>query len=707
MRLRGALLGAGNIALKSHAPQWATDPRLREEAEIVAVADLSPENLEKAQGILPDARVYTSSVELLEKEALDFCDICTPPFTHADLIARAAERGLHVVCEKPLAPTLDEAEEIVKVVERSKIVFMPCHQYHYSPQWMAVRKWLPRLGHVYIAEYEVHRTAANPGNANWSPSWRTDPTLAGGGILADHGAHIFYQLRAVLGEPRTVQATVRTLRHQDYQVEDTALVTLDYATCLAHVRLSWAARSRKIHFRFVGERGEIVGDDEKLWIHADTSEEITFDSGMSQNSSHAEWYAPLLTDFVERVRSGRNDTDALQEAVYVTRLTTLAYLSSEEERAFPLVPAAVGEAAPAEEDLMEGALATLSLPEAPLPGEIAQAQALPMPGAARRRRTRILRGAAAAVLFGTVAWTFHDVNWQSLWSSMAEARPGWLALAAGVNFVVLIFQAARWLALVRPLSSAASLGQALKSIIVGYAVSTVVPARAGELARIEWLGRYTGISRVSIAGSVILDQLVNAAGLLAGVALLPLLVDVPLWMRQSGWFALALFVAGIVLVLILKPVPSVPDGTPSQRSASRLPLKTLANVLTRVRHGLLASRDPGALGLSLGASFIAWGLEIEVTALSMRAVGLHLPIAASILVLIAINLALAFPFAPPGNLGTLELGATLALVEFGISKEQALAFALCYHLLQVIPIAIVGFVLVTRGIALRPTQERA
>jgi predicted dehydrogenase/uncharacterized membrane protein YbhN (UPF0104 family) len=707
VKLRGALLGAGNIALKSHAPQWSQNPDLARDVEIVAVADLSKENLERAKALLPGAKLYQSADELLLGETIDFVDICTPPFTHSDLVAKAAARGVHVVCEKPLSSTLDQAQEIVTAVTQSGIVFQPCHQYHYSPQWLALQSFFSRLGHVYIAEYEVHRTEANPGNQNWSPSWRTNPLLAGGGILADHGAHIFYQLRAVLGEPKTVQATVRTLRHQDYQVEDTALVTLDYVDCLAHVRLSWAARSRKIHFRFVGEAGEIVGNDEKLLLHAETTEEIAFNSGMSQNSSHAEWYAPLLLGFVEKVRKGETDTSALDEAVYVTRLISLAYQSSDEERALPLVPAPGDGALTAEEELVEGALATFALPEAPLPGEIAQAT--PPPTVQRKRRTRILRGTAAAALFGATAWTFHDIRWNAFWGSMGQLRPGWLALAAGVNLVVLLFQAARWLALVRPLSSAASLGQAFKSMIVGFSVSTVVPARAGEIARIEWLGRYTGISRMSIAGSVILDQLVNAAGLLAGVALLPLLVDVPLWMRQSGWFALALFVAGLIFVLALKPGAApgpAPDAAPRR---SRLPLRTISNVLTRVRHGLLASRDPRALGVSLGASLLAWGLEINVTTLSMRAVGLHLPIAASIVVLIAVNLALAFPFAPPANLGTLELGATLALIEFGIGKEQALAFAFCYHMLQVIPVGIIGFVLITRGFGLgrAPAPEHA
>jgi uncharacterized membrane protein YbhN (UPF0104 family) len=68
----------------------------------------------------------------------------------------------------------------------------------------------------------------------------------------------------------------------------------------------------------------------------------------------------------------------------------------------------------------------------------------------------------------------------------------------------------------------------------------------------------------------------------------------------------------------------------------------------------------------------------------------------SLLVLMAVNLALVVPFAPPANLGSLEVGATLALMESGVPKERALAFALVYHLLQVIPIGFAGLSLASR-----------
>ncbi len=58
MKLRGALLGAGNIALRGHVPQWLGDERLRDEVEIVAIADLSHQNLDLAQASFPSARAY-------------------------------------------------------------------------------------------------------------------------------------------------------------------------------------------------------------------------------------------------------------------------------------------------------------------------------------------------------------------------------------------------------------------------------------------------------------------------------------------------------------------------------------------------------------------------------------------------------------------------------------------------------------------------
>jgi predicted dehydrogenase len=336
MKLRGALLGAGNIAMRGHAPQWTGDDHLRDDVEIVAVSDLSSANLELARVSFPAARAYASAEELLAHEDIDFCDICTPPSTHRFMIEAGASRGLHMLCEKPLAHTLDEAEAIAHTIRGAGVVFQVCHQYHYSPQWAAVRSLLPRIGAVHHAEYDVLRTGANEGNPHWQPKWRTDPHLAGGGILMDHGAHIFYQLVSVLGEPVSVQAAVRTLRHHEYGVEDTACVMLDFGQALATVRLTWAARRREVRCRFAGEQGEIVADDARIVLITDRGTEEISGASMSKDSAHSDWYSPLFRRFAARVRANEQGTESLDEALMVTRLIARAYASSAEGRAISL-----------------------------------------------------------------------------------------------------------------------------------------------------------------------------------------------------------------------------------------------------------------------------------------------------------------------------------------------------------------------------------
>jgi len=310
----------------------------------------------------------------------------------------------------------------------------------------------------------------------------------------------------------------------------------------------------------------------------------------------------------------------------------------------------------------------------------------------KSRRTRAMRLGAVAALLAAAAWTFHDVVWGELWSSVKSARLGLIVLAAAINLTAVGFQAARWLAVVRPLSRAATLGQAFKAMLVGFAASTVVPARAGELARMHWFARRTGLPRPTVLASIVLDHLVNAAGLLLGLAILPFFVTVPLWIRPGAAFALALFTVAAMLVFGLRPI-SEPPAPPS---AERLPARGVSAFLASARQGLAATTRPRALGLSLGASLFSWALEVNVVAVAMRAVGLNLPFTAAFLTLLAVNLALAFPFAPPGNIGTLEVGATIALVGFGVPKEQALAFGLVYHFLQVVPIGILGMVFAGR-----------
>jgi uncharacterized membrane protein YbhN (UPF0104 family) len=181
------------------------------------------------------------------------------------------------------------------------------------------------------------------------------------------------------------------------------------------------------------------------------------------------------------------------------------------------------------------------------------------------------------------------------------------------------------------------------------------------------------------------------------VGLLPFLLDLPGWLGPGIWLALGIFVVVLGLVVALRPRAGMPalGGTslPRRRVAA-----AVAGFLARARLGLTAVGDWRALARAYGASLAAWFLETAVVYFALYA--FHVPGSPgdALFVLVAINMAMVVPFAPPGNFGTVEVGAILALMQLGVAKEQAVAFALVYHLLQVIPIGVSGLALASRSL---------
>src|SRR5271170_3259079 len=114
--LRGAVIGYGFIAGKGHAPAYLERARTQHDVEIVAVADIAGPRRDAARAALPGARIYESAEALLAAEAgsLDFVDIATPPCDHASIAHQALDAGLHVLSEKPLTTSVDDARALLE-----------------------------------------------------------------------------------------------------------------------------------------------------------------------------------------------------------------------------------------------------------------------------------------------------------------------------------------------------------------------------------------------------------------------------------------------------------------------------------------------------------------------------------------------------------------------------------------------------------------
>src|SRR6266566_4088128 len=254
-RYRGALIGAGGIARQSHLPALRGAAALRARVDVVAVVHSAP-GVPPVDGI-PLLRDHAA---LRDLAPLDFIDICTPTASHLELTVWGLEQGYHVVCEKPVALTRVEAERIAAASRASGRIVMPCHQYRYNPVWLRVKEWLATgaIGRWHLAEFSVHRLAADPGRAAGGAStpWRGTSAAGRGGVLLDHGTHLVYQLLDVAGMPSAVSAWTGRLRHAGYDVEDTAALRFEYPDRLATMFFTWAGRGS----RAAGLRGRARED---------------------------------------------------------------------------------------------------------------------------------------------------------------------------------------------------------------------------------------------------------------------------------------------------------------------------------------------------------------------------------------------------------------------------------------------------------------
>lgn len=334
-RLRGAIVGFGNVAAGAHVPGFARAPGFR----IAAVVDPSESRRDAAHALLSDASLASSLDELdASRTPIDFVDVATPPHLHAELATQALERGWHVLCEKPLAVAESDVAAIAAAARRSGKTVFTVHNWKYAPLFQRLRGLLVRgaIGRPLELEWTVLRPNPPEGATAEGRSWRTERAVAGGGILVDHGWHAVYLAMFVLGAvPRAVSGRVWNERPGALEVEDSAEVRLDFGGPVARLFFTWAATERKTGGMLKGTDGEIEIRDDALTIRrlGRAEETVAFSPSLAASSVHPEWFPALLEDFRQEIlhldRRGRN----LGEALLCADVLAAAYASNGETRA--------------------------------------------------------------------------------------------------------------------------------------------------------------------------------------------------------------------------------------------------------------------------------------------------------------------------------------------------------------------------------------
>jgi UDP-N-acetylglucosamine 3-dehydrogenase len=229
------LIGCGNIGGRAHAPAYARLP----EARLVAVCDLLPE---RAADTAAQTRAATETDyrRLLERADVDVVDLCIPTAQHAELAIAALQAGKHVLCEKPIARSLAEADALIATARQSGLQVMIGHVRRFDPRYVEI--------HDCLANGDVGRPVyIRRAERQWLPfppqAWFWKPAL-GGGVILDIGVHIADLLRWYYGcDPDSVYAVGRRVREAARQADsyDHALITYHFPDgALGLAEASWA-----------------------------------------------------------------------------------------------------------------------------------------------------------------------------------------------------------------------------------------------------------------------------------------------------------------------------------------------------------------------------------------------------------------------------------------------------------------------------------
>src|SRR4051794_39149313 len=268
-KLRGALVGYGFIMERGHAAGYRARDVASKDVEIVAIADISEKRREVARRQFPNARLYADHRALLaaEQKNLDFVDIATPPSEHALVAHAALDLGLHVLCEKPLATSIDDARSMLRHAQEAERVLYPCHNYKHAPVVKTVRGVLEagRIGRVHLVTLQTFRNTHAKGVTDWRTDWRRERRYSGGGIAMDHGSHTFYLAFEWLRAYPTA-ITARALTMGPFDTEDDFSCSLRFPTGTASAHLSWNAGVRKVMYTVHGDRGAIRVEDDDIEV---------------------------------------------------------------------------------------------------------------------------------------------------------------------------------------------------------------------------------------------------------------------------------------------------------------------------------------------------------------------------------------------------------------------------------------------------------
>jgi len=226
-KLKIGLLGTGIIIRNFHILTLINNPL----AELVAVGNLHQDSLRKIADDFKIPKTYTDFAEMAADPDIDAVVNALPNYLHAPVTIQMLKAGKHVLCEKPMALSVKECEDMIDTAKKTGYKLMIAHMWRFDREIIWLRNVIMsgKLGKIFKAKSHEVLIYDIFGEDPSTKSWFVNKSLAGGGAMTDMGIHSFDTLRFVLGDirPTKVFAKIGTY-FKDIEVEDTATLMLEF-----------------------------------------------------------------------------------------------------------------------------------------------------------------------------------------------------------------------------------------------------------------------------------------------------------------------------------------------------------------------------------------------------------------------------------------------------------------------------------------------
>lgn len=344
-KLKIGIIGVGGIAKGRHIPAILKQP---EKTKLIALSDVNEDNLKETAESLGVTEYSTDYHEILDK--VDAVVICTPNKFHAAITIAALEAGCHVLCEKPMAMTTLECEQMIAASEKADKKLAIAYHYRHTDVAKLAKTTMQsgEIGEVLVTRVKALRQRKVPG---WGVF--TNKALQGGGSLIDYGCHLIDMALWLLGDVAPIEVTGRTYNalartpdqvndwgsynHETFNVDDhvTSYLTFENGASLA-LECSWAAniKADEMHLSLSGDKSGMNVYPFELYYpkngYMHTSE---------AQASHDEDLAGerQMVNFIESCLGESELVVKPQEAMLVNQVIEAIYESSETGQSIKLM----------------------------------------------------------------------------------------------------------------------------------------------------------------------------------------------------------------------------------------------------------------------------------------------------------------------------------------------------------------------------------